>query len=149
MNACATYAAICVHPPDVMVPHAVRDGHALLSAQAECPECQQDMLMLRQTHAFNSDGVPIALSSAHGTYRISSARSPGKVNMCSAHRARGQPGEGGLPGLDDGFQRGLLGDAMLGEGMSEFRPRKGMGKTRKKQLSAKSAKYEGGCCSVQ
>ncbi|CAM9683014.1 unnamed protein product [Ectocarpus sp. 13 AM-2016] len=113
---------------------------------AECPDCQQDML--RQTHTFNSDGVPVGLSSGHGTYRISSARSPGKVKMCSAHRARAQPGEGGLPGLDDRFQRGLLGDAMLGEGMSEFRPRKGMGKSRKKQLSAKS-KYEGGCCSVQ
>ncbi|CBJ26205.1 Ankyrin [Ectocarpus siliculosus] len=116
------------------------------NSMAECPECQQDML--RQTHAFNSDGVPIGLSSAHGTYRISSAGSPGKVKMCSAHRARAQPGEGGLPGLDEGFQRGLLGDAMLGEGMSEFRPRKGMGKSRKKQLSSKS-KYEGGCCSVQ
>ncbi|CAB1112566.1 unnamed protein product [Ectocarpus sp. CCAP 1310/34] len=113
---------------------------------AECPECQRDML--RQTHASNSNGVPIGVSSAHGTYRISSSRSPGKVKMCSAHRARAQPGKGGLPGLDDGFQRGALGDAMLGEGMSEFRPRKGMGKSRKKQLSAKS-KYEGGCCSVQ
>ncbi|CAN0394352.1 unnamed protein product [Ectocarpus sp. 12 AP-2014] len=116
------------------------------NSMAECPECQEDML--RQTHTFNSDGVPIGLSSAHRTNRISSARSPGKVKMCSAHRARAQPGEGGLPGLDDGFQRGLLGDAVLGEGMSEFRPRKGMGKSRKKQLSAKS-KYEGGCCSVQ
>ena len=147
MNACTMDATILAHPPDDTMPDVMRDDHALLSAQAECPECQQDML--RQTHVFNSDGVPIGLSSAHGTYRISSARSPGKVKMCSAHRARGQPGEGGLPGLDDGFQRGLLGDAMLGEGMSELRPRKGMGKTRKKQLSAKSAKYEGGCCSVQ
>ena len=138
--------------------------------QAECPECQQDML--RQTHTFNSDGVPVAPSSnhihIHATRRSSSIRSSGKLKVCSTHRSRALPGEGGLPGLDDeldlGLGMGLVGGAVgggvgggIGEGGDEFRPRRGMGKTRKRQLSSKTkpqTKYEGGyrhggCCSVQ
>lgn len=137
-----------------------------LSPQAECPECQQDLL--RQTHTFNSDGVPLAPSSnhVHVTRRSSSIRSSGKLKVCSTHRSRALPGEGGLPGLDDevdflglGLGSGLVGGGVsggitgLGEGGDEFRPRRGMGKTRKKQLSSKT-KYEGGygnggCCIVQ
>lgn len=143
--------------------------------KAECPECQQDIL--RQTHAFNSDGVPVGPSTnhIHAARRSSSIGSSGRLKVCSAHRSRAQPGEGGLPGLDDhglGSRLGLVegggvvsggaagGGGGIGGGVGEegggFRPRRrGMGKTRKKQLSSKTAKYEGGyshgggCCSVQ
>lgn len=125
--------------------------------------------MLRQTHTFNSEGVPVGLSSnhihIHAAHRSSSIRSSGKLKVCSTHRSRARPGEGGLPGLDDDLELGPAGLGLLGGGISggigvgdsadEFRPRRGMGKTRKKQLSAKTTtKYEGGyrhggCCSVQ
>eukprot|EP00903_Cladosiphon_okamuranus_P011336 g10685.t1 len=134
------------------------------NSQAGCPECQQDIL--RQTHTFNSDGVPVAPSNnhIHATRRSSSIRSSSKLKICSTHRSRALPGEGGLPGLDDelglrGLGSGLVGGGVgggvtgLGDGEDEFRSRRGMGKTRKKQLSS-NTKYEGGyrhggCCSMQ
>lgn len=83
--------------------------------------------------------------------------------MCSAHRARAQPGEGGLPGLDDDELGLALGLGLVGVGVDgsgedgdEFRPRRGMGKSRKKQLSSKGNLEGGyghnnnrGCCVVQ
>lgn len=127
--------------------------------------------MLRQTHTFDNNGVPVGVSSAHGGSSLGSnkhtdsLRSSGKLRVCSTHRARAQPGEGGLPGLADhghlgvdapgmgfgyGGYGGGLGSIRDDPGGDEFRPRKGMGKTRKQQLSSSTVgKYESRCCSVQ
>ncbi|CAM9451367.1 unnamed protein product [Pylaiella littoralis] len=125
-------------------------------SMAECPDCQQDAL--HQIYTLKGDGatgqgVTTGLPSAH---RSPSTTSSGKVKVCSVHRSRAQPGEAGLPGFEDDREPGSLGGDVTGsfeERGAEFRSRRGMGKSRKKQLSSKS-KYEGGhshggCCIVQ
>lgn len=103
----------------------------MFDTQANCPDCHEDLL--RSAHTFNSEGVPVGLSSGHPT---SSLRSSGKLKPCTAHRAGARSWGSGMAGLSASPRDGFNLDVRSEGSPVERHSRRGLGSSRKEVFKA-------------